>query len=555
MEPIEGKNWWKFSITEKLSDIDHYTFVDTNIPGGTFDVPPRVLIRALSIVLGNNFRSTLLFGVDSNVWGNHYDNNNYPSWVFCPLWNIPNTNGYWRPIDSYDATPSGTLPLIHINTTDSQDIVTKDYYITAKFWLDNCGIEGYESLGSEDNPLDLEIKGRGNYSWAYTYKKPYRIKFDKKQSPLGLDKSKHFILRSNSLDYSGYLKNETGFEVSRQMRMPYTTRELPVELILNGDYVGLYFLCEKIRVEDGRVEITEQADNETDPEKITGGWLLENRAFSNIIFSQSENNDPNLPKLSFEPLTPEEWSPEQQNYISSLLHKTDSCIHITNKNSRAWEQYIDINSLARFYVIHEVVENVEAFNASLYMYKDIGENEKFHFGPVWDFDNSFTNGTTQDRFVIDYTFFPVMWMREVVKFPSFQHEIRKVWKEFCDWNVLDAVNEHALQWRNLLTEVEKNDKKRWRGYGSAHSASAPDEFLDKIARKVAWLNQQWADVALPGDVNRDGRVNVSDITALINMILGITPMDANSYYADIDGNGSINVSDLTALVNIILGTT
>ena len=54
-----------------------------------------------------------------------------------------------------------------------------------------------------------------------------------------------------------------------------------------------------------------------------------------------------------------------------------------------------------------------------------------------------------------------------------------------------------------------------------------------------------------GDVNGDGRVNVSDVTALINMILGLTPMD--EAYADVNGDGRVNVSDVTALINIILG--
>ncbi len=54
-----------------------------------------------------------------------------------------------------------------------------------------------------------------------------------------------------------------------------------------------------------------------------------------------------------------------------------------------------------------------------------------------------------------------------------------------------------------------------------------------------------------GDVNGDGKVNVSDVTALINMILGVIPKDEAR--ADINGDGKINVSDVTALVNIILG--
>ena len=54
-----------------------------------------------------------------------------------------------------------------------------------------------------------------------------------------------------------------------------------------------------------------------------------------------------------------------------------------------------------------------------------------------------------------------------------------------------------------------------------------------------------------GDVNGDGRVNVSDVTMLINMILGIVPMDQNA--ADVNGDGRVNVSDITAIINIILG--
>lgn len=56
---------------------------------------------------------------------------------------------------------------------------------------------------------------------------------------------------------------------------------------------------------------------------------------------------------------------------------------------------------------------------------------------------------------------------------------------------------------------------------------------------------------LRGDVDGNGTVNVSDVTELVNMILGITAK--NAAVADVDGNGVVNVSDVTELVNIILG--
>ncbi len=556
MTPVDGKDWWEFTLSEKLSGIDHFTFIDSELAADTLMQTPKLFVDSLAGVMGDSFKSTILYGVDRNKYGNHYDSHNNPSWVFCPLYNRPYTNGYWRPIDSYEATPSGTLPLICINTVDSQDIVSKEDYIAGALWLNANDIVGYESLGSEEEPLDIEIRGRGNYTWYYSYKKPYKIKFAKKLSPLGLDNSKHFILMPKCLDYNGYVQNETGFELSRQIGMPYTTRELPVELILNGEYVGLYFLCEHIRVEDGRVEITEQDDNETDPEKITGGWLLENRATSNIVHAQYENNDPNRMWLSFESHSPENCSPQQKNYISSLLSKIDSCIFVSDKNDQGWEQYIDINSLARFYVIHEVLDNVEAFNGSLYMYKDVGEDAKFQFGPVWDFDSSFHNAkagqaTTCDNYLYNYdSGFESMWIGEICKFPHFMETVKQVWKGFNEDQILNKVTIHILEWRALIEEAETHDLKRWRTYASSHTENAPQNFLNMVARKVAWLNAQWGE-KLPGDVNGDGRVNVSDVSELINMILGTTEM--NEIAADVNGSGKVNVSDISALINIILG--
>ena len=56
---------------------------------------------------------------------------------------------------------------------------------------------------------------------------------------------------------------------------------------------------------------------------------------------------------------------------------------------------------------------------------------------------------------------------------------------------------------------------------------------------------------IKGDVDGNGKVNVSDVAALVNMILGVIPKDMDR--GDVDENGKINVSDVTALINIILG--
>ena len=58
------------------------------------------------------------------------------------------------------------------------------------------------------------------------------------------------------------------------------------------------------------------------------------------------------------------------------------------------------------------------------------------------------------------------------------------------------------------------------------------------------------DDILVGDVNGDGEVDISDVVALVNMILGSTERNAP---ADVNNDGQVDISDVVALVNIILG--
>ena len=105
--------------------------------------------------------------------------------------------------------------------------------------------------------------------------------------------------------------------------------------------------------------------------------------------------------------------------------------------------------------------------------------------------------------------------------------------------------------------------------GNADETGKSVRFATMIDGEIVWLCEQltwisdWIygdldepqiltiDVVIKGDVNGDGRVNVSDVAALINMILGIVPMNQSA--ADVNGDGRVNVSDVSALINIIMG--
>lgn len=77
-------------------------------------------------------------------------------------------------------------------------------------------------------------------------------------------------------------------------------------------------------------------------------------------------------------------------------------------------------------------------------------------------------------------------------------------------------------------------------------------FVAKYKTQLQFIPVEVKDEAAGtlGDINGDGEINVSDVTALINKILGTS--DYSNEVCDINGDGEINVSDVTALINMIL---
>ena len=395
------------------------------------------------------------------------------------------------PMPSY----SGTLPVLFINTEDHHDIVSKEEYLHAFWWLDNMGIEDYESIGSADAPLEMQIKGRGNYSWTDCDKKSFRLKLDEKHELLGMFSDRHWVLLANAFSWQGQIENTLPYEIGRRMGMSWNPHMEPVEVVLNGQYIGMYFLTEKIRVGKNRVDIEEQKDNETDSLKITGGWLLEIDNYQepgNISFTEG-NGEP----FWVTPHSPEELSDEQRNYITDYLLQTDSAIYVNDKENTMWESFIDIDSLAVYYVVQEIAHNLEAFNGSCYMHKDRGDSTKLVFGPIWDCDHSYfdTMGDAQFDYFI-YQNVPSnwrsRWIGEIAKFPRFQSKVRQYWKQFYE-EVYPSIDSCLDDFAAKIEQAGYHDAERWPQYDGNHNIPYRLNRYGRpyFHRKVAWLNSQW----------------------------------------------------------------
>ncbi|MBO4814015.1 MAG: CotH kinase family protein [Muribaculaceae bacterium] len=544
MDSIEGKPWWQFALSDTLTNVDFYAFIESDMPADTIMMSPRQFIDSLKADTLVNIRCTKLKASSDNVYN--------PDWVFCPTSDLPDCNGYWRTIDSYNTTITGTLPVIYITTEGHQPILTKTY-LPGTYYIDNMGHEELPSVGSEAEPQVLEIKGRGNITWeAEIYpKKPYKLKLDKKTDLLGNGKNKHYVLLSEP-DFLGFLKDPVGFELSRRMGLPFTPASQPVEVVLNDDFIGMYLLCEHVRVDKSRVNIIEQEDGDTIPENVTGGWLLEidnHPEEGEILINQM--NDSTLRVLLH---TPEVLSTVQRDYITNLLMRTDSAVFASNPYSTRWSNFIDCEALARFYIIYEIVDNFESFSGSCFFYKERGDSTKFIFGPVWDFGSSFGRLNLSPRFIYQdpFHYAHIKWIKQISRFSNFKQMVTQVWNDFYPTQLTD-IGDWLNNYATKIRTAAANDQQRWPQIFSAGSsvlwqASVMDNFMKT---KTAWLDEQWHTYVSPGDVNGDGGVNVTDVTTLVNMILHVVPVDLGM--GDLNGDGKVNVSDVTTLINVILG--
>lgn len=386
-------------------------------------------------------------------------------------------------------SPSGTLPVLYIQTENNAPITSKEDYINATYYLDNMGLSAYQSIGSKAQPLSMEIRGRGNYTWRDFDKKPYRIKLADKQPLLGMTKSKHFALLAHADDNKGFMRNTIGFQLSKLIGITWTPTAKPLEVVLNGDYIGLYFLTETIRVDKDRVNIVEQEDEATDPIAITGGWLVEidnYREDPQIIITEGDYYNT---ETAFTYKTPEVLSSAQEQFLREEMERINTLVYGDKNSDELWK-YLDMEALARFYIVQELTDNYESFHGSCYLYREMGEGEKWYFGPVWDFGSAFNRDKSQ--YIFEGDVWHNHWIPEICKFPAFNTCLKTLWTNFYNGD-FNQIYDYIVQQKDLIASAVQADYQRWPDYGNNDFSNRVTKVTNRLRSYAQWLNENnWA---------------------------------------------------------------
>ena len=396
------------------------------------------------------------------------------------------------------------LPVMIINTPNGKPIVSKSVR------TEGCSIMIVDDTGIIQDLGTAGIRGRGNSSWLQP-KKPYNIKLDKAHEILGLKPSKHWVLLANAYYDRTQLHNAVAYEMARLTDYKWVQNGVFVELILNGKHQGLYYLCEKIGIEKGKIEIDEITPSDTIGDSLTGGYLLEscNSTSKDGIFLLTDYINKTGSKLdyilSWELKFPDKNVQKQQiDYVRETLNHVESLIvNLDSLSTGKYRDYFDIESAINWWLIQETTQNEEMSRSkNLFMYKE--RNGKFVVGPPWDFD-AWTFGLigtrrfffTRNAFYIPY----------LVQDPVFLERAREKWSNYKEvW--LNNIGKYIENQFELIHRSAERNEKMWPDY---HPLNLLDERTYSEHTKEMWnaLRDQiiWMDERLREGDFSDGVEN------------------------------------------------
>lgn len=359
---------------------------------------------------------------------------------------------------------SGKVGTIFVTSADpSQDRAwveaSPDHSAKANVNITMISSDG-SPIYNKDGEKHSTIKGRGNNTWGLGEKKPYQISLSKKADLLQTGNSdnanKKWVLLANENDAT-LLHDTVAYDMGLELGM-VGTEGAPVDLYYDGEYRGSYYLCEKVEIKDGRIDIhnleddVEKANKGTDlssaktaqatythngktytyqyaigvkdPKDITGGYLVEKDG----AYYAKETCWFNTSIGIFVVKSPEVASQNQVLYIAEQFQTAIDAMQ-NNQFNLTDQASFDLDSLAKSYLVNEFTKNIDFFFTSTYFYKDKGSNV-IYAEPLWDFDGSMgirTDGSGAN--FNKYSGYSVPGGEYLYNIPSIWTRAQEIWKQ------------------------------------------------------------------------------------------------------------------------------
>lgn len=513
---------------------------------------------------GNNFTNTCFYDTVSNLIVNGFAPFNGSYRPESPINIVNNTqdpNAVWQlSIRDVGATDIGTLiswsitfgnnpppaflvtssnlPIVKINTF-AQTVIDDPKVIAHMQIIDNGpGIRNYVSDTATIYNGSIGIELRGSSSQGFP-KKSFGLETwdslgnDLDTSLFGMPSESDWILNANYTDKS-FMRNVLAFDLSKKMGH-YSSRIQYCELFLNGQYQGIYIFMEKIKRDNGRVNIAKMTPADTTGDDLTGGYILKVDKTTGAA-GTGWNSLYNPTTSTIKPLIQVEYPdiddilPVQTNYIKAFHDSFEIALNGPNFTNPAtgYRHFIDVASWIDYFIINELSKSVDAYRISTFYYKDKDSNGGLmKMGPVWDYDIAWGNANYNGGDVTSgyaYQFYSPsagqqvpFWWNRLMQDPYFKNNLRCRWNNLRT-NLLSTVN--LYNWIDsvgvILDESQSRNFVQWPILGVyvwPNPTPIPTTYLGVKQELKSWILNRaaWLDMNLPGVCTMTGLENSDEV--------------------------------------------
>ncbi|HPG41251.1 MAG TPA: CotH kinase family protein [bacterium] len=441
--------------------------------------------------------------------------------LFAPLVsNLPRaiSQQIYSEINSAQEFISSNLPVLVIDTFGKN--IQNNTRVTVHLGVIDNSV-GRNALtdpfNNYDGLINIEIRGSSG-QWQNWPKKQYGFETcdssgnNLNVALLGLPAENDWILYPPYSDKS-MIRNILAYRFARDMGR-YASRTRLCELVVNGDYRGVYVLLEKIKRDKRRVDIAELQPDDNNGDQLTGGYIIK------VDREAGEENDGWVSPYSLKPdrlnmkylfhyPKPGDISPAQQEYIINYITAFETLMN-QNDWQLYYREYLDIDSFIDFWIISEFTKNVDSFSLSTFLYKDKNSKDKrLVMGPVWDFNLGFGNvnyyeGELTSGFILDRKVQLVdkipAWCKNLDQDPEIRKMFAERWHDLRGSVLAPArINSLIDSLTTVLDEAQARNFNRWPILGQyvwpnnyvGHSYAEEINYLKNwIRQRCDWLDQE-----------------------------------------------------------------
>jgi len=417
----------------------------------------------------------------------------------------------------------------------------------------------YGNVDSNLNPLQLNVAVhiRGSSSSRFP-KKSFSLKLlstdgknDTVVSLLGLPSGSEWVLNAPYDDRS-LMRNALAYNLAANMGL-LSIKTVFIELILNGNYVGVYVLEQKIKCDSNSVNIPKLTLTDTIGNELTGGYILKidrpsygyqlwqlktvlrvmakktaaifkkNHQAGNHLKNRKNPYYQKYYLISSYPPIGASWqrtefryyspsvseiSPQQIQYIKTYINQAEASLQSPNFSDpdSGYRKYFDIESFINYFIITELTKNADGYRLSTYFYKNRDSNGgKLSMGPVWDFNESMGNANICDaqntngwaynfnNYCSSQPWLVPFWWQRLMQDSLFVKQLNCRW-HFLRQNVLktSTVLNNIDSMAALLSQPQKRNFNRWHilNKQTHYSPFIPYSYTNEINNLKYWLTQR-----------------------------------------------------------------